>query len=63
MKGAVSEEELSSTQPYSVGMPTIGVERLTEKKMWGATMFDQLMCRILFKQLRYDGDFTPIGLK
>jgi quinate dehydrogenase (quinone) len=60
--GAVSEERLSSTQPYSVGMPTIGAERLTEKKMWGATMFDQLMCRILFKQLRYDGDFTPIGL-
>jgi len=25
-------------------------------------MVDQLMCRILFKQLRYDGDFTPIGL-
>jgi quinate dehydrogenase (quinone) len=62
MTGAVSEEMLSSTQPYSVGMPTIGAERLTEKKMWGATMFDQLMCRILFKQLRYDGDFTPIGL-
>jgi len=60
--GAVPEEKLSSTQPYSVGMPTIGAERLTEKKMWGATMFDQLMCRILFKQLRYDGDFTPIGL-
>ena len=60
--GAVAEERLSSTQPYSVGMPTIGAERLTEKKMWGATMFDHLMCRILFKQLRYDGDFTPIGL-
>src|SRR5258708_18984104 len=25
-------------------------------------MVDQLMCHILFKQLRYDGDFTPIGL-
>jgi quinate dehydrogenase (quinone) len=62
MTGAVPEEKLSSTQPFSVGMPTIGAERLTEKKMWGATMFDQLMCRILFKQLRYDGDFTPIGL-
>jgi quinate dehydrogenase (quinone) len=60
--GAVPEEKLSPTQPYSVGMPTIGAERLTEKKMWGTTMFDQLMCRILFKQLRYDGDFTPIGL-
>ena len=60
--GAVPEEKLSPTQPYSVGMPTIGAEHLTEKKMWGATMFDQLMCRIMFKQLRYEGDFTPIGL-
>jgi len=59
---AVPEERLSPTQPYSVGMPTIGAERLDEKKMWGITMFDQLLCRIQFKQLRYDGDFTPIGL-
>lgn len=60
--GQVPEEYLSPTQPYSVGMPTIGAEHLTEAKMWGLTMFDQLMCRIAFKQLRYDGDFTPIGL-
>src|SRR5690606_11635918 len=37
-------------------------ERLTEARMWGLTMFDQLACRIAFRQLRYDGDFTPIGL-
>lgn len=60
--GAVPEQKLSPTQPYSVGMPTIGVERLTEHRMWGATMFDQLMCRIEFRQMRYDGDFTPPGL-
>jgi quinate dehydrogenase (quinone) len=60
--GAVPEEKLSPTQPFSVGMPTIGAEHLTEKKMWGATMFDQLVCRILFKQLRYEGDLTPPGL-
>jgi quinate dehydrogenase (quinone) len=61
-RGAVPEERLAPTQPYSIGMPTIGADHLDEKKMWGATMFDQLACRILFKQLRYDGDFTPIGL-
>lgn len=61
--GQVPEEYLSPTQPYSVGMPTIGSEHLTEAKMWGLTMFDQLMCRIAFKQLRYEGDFTPIGLE
>ena len=27
--------------------------------MWGVTMFDQLACRIAFKQLRYEGEFTP----
>ncbi|MBR1222154.1 membrane-bound PQQ-dependent dehydrogenase, glucose/quinate/shikimate family [Bradyrhizobium sp. U87765 SZCCT0131] len=60
--GAVPEETLAKTQPYSVGMPTIGAERLTEQTSWGITMFDQLYCRIDFRRLRYDGDFTPIGL-
>jgi quinate dehydrogenase (quinone) len=50
---------LSPTQPYSVGMPAIGVEPLTEARMWGATLYDQLLCRIEFKKLRYEGDFTP----
>jgi quinoprotein glucose dehydrogenase len=27
--------------------------------MWGTTPFDQLMCRIAFKGLRYEGMFTP----
>ena len=54
-------EWLSRTQPYSVEMPTIGVEPLSEKMMWGATPLDQLLCRITFKSLRYDGDFTPPG--
>ena len=62
-EGAVPEEKLSPTQPYSVGMPTIGAERLTEQRMWGMTMFDQMLCRIEFKQLQYFGDFTPAGLK
>lgn len=61
-RGHVPEERLSPTQPYSVDMPTIGAERLSERKMWGMTMLDQLACRIQFRQHRYDGDFTPIGL-
>lgn len=62
-RGAVPEEapHLSPTQPYSVGMPTIGAERLTERKMWGLTTFDQLACRIQFRSFKYEGDFTPIG--
>jgi quinate dehydrogenase (quinone) len=58
-QGAAPGEWLSPTQPYSVDMPAIGAERLTEKAMWGATPFDQLYCRILFRSRRYDGDFTP----
>jgi len=27
--------------------------------MWGATMFDQLACRLSFRSLRYEGRFTP----
>lgn len=30
--------------------------------MWGATLIDQLYCRIRFRQLRYDGAFTPPSL-
>jgi quinate dehydrogenase (quinone) len=60
---AAPGERLSPTQPYSVGMPTIGAERLSEKKIWGATMLDQLWCRISFLQHNYDGDFTPPGLR
>lgn len=51
-------EWLAPTQPYSVGMPALGTEPLTEKSMWGATFFDQLACRIQFKKLNYDGEFT-----
>lgn len=56
-------EWLSKTQPYSVEMPAIGVEPLSEKLMWGATPLDQMLCRITFRGLRYDGDFTPPGTK
>ncbi|MCU4570230.1 membrane-bound PQQ-dependent dehydrogenase, glucose/quinate/shikimate family [Acinetobacter ursingii] len=55
------EKPLSPTQPYSVGMPTIGADHLNEKKIWGVTLFDQLVCRIQFKKMSYEGDFTPVG--
>lgn len=61
--GKAPDEYLAPTQPYSVEMPTIGSDRLTEKSAWGVTMFDQLACRIAFRKLRYEGDFTPIGLE
>ncbi len=59
--GGMPGERLSPTQPYSVDMPTIA-ETLTEQRTWGMTMFDQLACRIAFRQSRYTGDFTPPGM-
>jgi quinate dehydrogenase (quinone) len=44
-------------------MPGLGTELLTEQRMWGATPFDQLLCRIMFKGANYKGDFTPQSLK
>ncbi|MBS0218260.1 MAG: membrane-bound PQQ-dependent dehydrogenase, glucose/quinate/shikimate family [Proteobacteria bacterium] len=54
----VKDDRVSPTQPYSVGMPQIGNAPLSEKDMWGATFYDQMICRIKFKRMRYDGEFT-----
>lgn len=48
------------TQPFSVGMPAVAKLDMTEKDMWGATMFDQLYCRIKYKELRYEGPYTKL---
>jgi len=49
---------VAKTQPYSTGMPALGADTLTERDMWGATFFDQLACRISFRKLNYQGEFT-----
>lgn len=59
--GNIKSEQYPPTQPKSVGMPQIGAQTLTEADMWGATPFDQLLCRINFKSMRYDGLFTVPG--
>jgi quinate dehydrogenase (quinone) len=61
-RGGVPGQPLSPTQPYSVGMPALGADRLNEARMWGATPLDQLACRIAFRKARYDGDFNPPGV-
>ncbi|WP_392559213.1 membrane-bound PQQ-dependent dehydrogenase, glucose/quinate/shikimate family [Orbus mooreae] len=61
-QGNVPGEYYSPTQPVSVGMPSIGNETLTEADMWGATPFDQLLCRIDFVGSDYRGLFTPPGM-
>jgi len=56
-QGAAKGDHTAPTQPVSA----ISFEPppLTEADMWGATMFDQLACRISLKQMRYEGRYTP----
>ena len=58
--GVQAGDILSATQPWSVGMPQIAPMQLTEKDMWGASMFDQMACRIAFKKLKYAGASTHL---
>ena len=54
-------ERVSPTQPMPLALPTLAGPRLREAAMWGLTPFDQLWCRIKFRQARYDGPYTPPG--
>ncbi|MBU0892723.1 MAG: membrane-bound PQQ-dependent dehydrogenase, glucose/quinate/shikimate family [Gammaproteobacteria bacterium] len=56
-QGAAEGDYTALTQPQSA--LSFAPPALTEKDMWGATMFDQLACRIAFKRLRYEGRYTP----
>ncbi|UYO01003.1 MAG: membrane-bound PQQ-dependent dehydrogenase, glucose/quinate/shikimate family [Devosia sp.] len=60
--GAVPEERPSPTQPLSNSLPSFRNADLTEADMWGVSPFDQLYCRIQFKQARYEGTNTLPGL-
>ncbi|MEG1155603.1 MAG: membrane-bound PQQ-dependent dehydrogenase, glucose/quinate/shikimate family, partial [Acinetobacter sp.] len=51
-------EFYSKTQPFS-DFNLAPQDKLTDKQMWGATMFDQLVCRVAFHKLNYDGIYTP----
>ena len=52
---------VAPTQPFSA--LSIGTEKLKESDMWGATIFDQLVCRIAFKSMRWEGEWTPLSDK
>lgn len=56
-QGTIPEDYAAKTQPTSA--LTFKPAKLTESDMWGATPLDQLMCRIEFKKLRYEGRYTP----
>jgi quinoprotein glucose dehydrogenase len=57
-QGAAQGDHVAPTQPFSE-LTFRPEQNLTGADMWGATIFDQLACRILFHQMRYEGTFTP----
>jgi quinoprotein glucose dehydrogenase len=61
-QGAAPGDWTAKTQPFSQAsfMPQ---KFVTGADMWGATMLDQLMCRVAFQGMRYDGPFTPPSTK
>lgn len=59
--GAAPGDHSSPTQPLSAISLMPAPAR--EKDMWGATMIDQLWCRIRFRSLDYKGAFTPPSLR
>ncbi|WP_306093883.1 outer membrane protein assembly factor BamB family protein [Qipengyuania flava] len=50
-------EYLSATQPFSP-LPNFHPYR-HEKDMWGLTPIDQMVCRIEYRMMRYQGMYTP----
>lgn len=59
--GAAPGDRTAPTQPFSA--VSLMPAPVRETDMWGATMLDQLWCRIRYKSLHYDGPFTPPSLK
>jgi quinoprotein glucose dehydrogenase len=60
--GGPPDDRLSPTQPYSAALPAFSGPDLVESSMWGVTPLDQLWCRVKFRQARYEGLMTPLGL-
>ncbi|GKS75251.1 glucose/quinate/shikimate family membrane-bound PQQ-dependent dehydrogenase [Acidovorax sp. SUPP950] len=56
-QGAAEGDRTAPTQPKSA--LSFDPAPLTGADMWGVTLFDQLMCRIAFEKLRFEGRFTP----
>ncbi|WP_287674133.1 glucose/quinate/shikimate family membrane-bound PQQ-dependent dehydrogenase [Acetobacter sp.] len=61
-QGAAPGDHLAATQPFSE-LTFRPKKNLTDADMWGGTMLDQMVCRIMFKRMRYEGPFTPPSLQ
>lgn len=56
-QGAAPGDHTAPTQPVSA--LSFQPPALEGRDMWGLTMIDQLLCRIQFHSLRYEGRYTP----
>lgn len=56
-KGVIPEDFTAPTQPVSA--LSFQPADLKERDMWGVSMVDQLLCRIAFHKLNYEGRYTP----
>lgn len=54
----VPGDHATETQPFS-DLTLRPKKKLTGRDMWGGSMLDQMVCRIYFHTLKYDGIFTP----
>ncbi|MFP1679463.1 membrane-bound PQQ-dependent dehydrogenase, glucose/quinate/shikimate family [Alloalcanivorax sp. C16-2] len=57
-QGGAEPEQRSATQPFS-NYHSLKQPDLTEHDMWGMTPFDQMYCRIQYRQADYRGMYTP----
>ncbi|WP_435929115.1 glucose/quinate/shikimate family membrane-bound PQQ-dependent dehydrogenase [Dryocola sp. BD613] len=57
-QGAAKGDHVAPTQPFS-DLSFRPKKDLSGADMWGATLYDQLVCRVIFHKLRYEGIFTP----
>ncbi|MGV8959922.1 MAG: membrane-bound PQQ-dependent dehydrogenase, glucose/quinate/shikimate family [Stenotrophomonas sp.] len=54
-------QRVAPSQPYSA--LSFEPPALREADMWGASLIDQMLCRIQFRKLRYEGRYTPPSLQ
>ncbi|MGG7518293.1 glucose/quinate/shikimate family membrane-bound PQQ-dependent dehydrogenase [Allorhizobium undicola] len=57
----IAGERASLTQPIS-GL-SFRPPQMRESDMWGVSLIDQMVCRIKFHQMRYEGQYTPPSLE
>ncbi|QDH16381.1 glucose/quinate/shikimate family membrane-bound PQQ-dependent dehydrogenase [Swingsia samuiensis] len=60
--GAAPGDHTNPTQPMSK-LTLRPKDPLSDKDIWGGTIFDQMFCSIYFHSLRYEGPFTPPSLQ